>query len=82
MSSDLEKTFSFEICFVPCSQSADPDAGFADVFDTSNPWQDNTTYDGTYYPQEGCLEDLTGSVNGEWELEITDVLFFRKWRVI
>ena len=65
----------FEICFVPCSQSADPDAGFADVFDTSNDWQDFTTYDGTYYPQEGCLEDLTGDINGEWELEITDVLF-------
>ena len=65
----------FEICFVSCDQSASPDPGFADVFDTSNDWQDNTTYTGSYYPSVGCLEDLTGPVNGEWTLDITDVLF-------
>ena len=65
----------FEICFVSCDQSAAPDAGFDAVFNASNDWQDNTTYTGTYYPQAGCLEDLSGPVNGEWQLDITDVVF-------
>ena len=62
----------FEICFVSCDQPADPDSGHAAVFDSSEDWGSNANYDGTYYPSMGCLEDLTGEVNGEWEIEITD----------
>ncbi|MBT8231465.1 MAG: gliding motility-associated C-terminal domain-containing protein [Bacteroidia bacterium] len=66
---------TFEICFVSCDQTANPDSGFSAVFDSSEPWQSGQTYDGTYYPSDGCLEDLTGDVNGEWELEVTDHVF-------
>ena len=64
---------TFNICFVSCDQSADPDAGFPAVFDTGAGWADGETYEGVYYPTNGCLEDdLSGSVNGEWELQMTD----------
>ena len=66
---------TFNICFTPCSESADPDPGFPAVFDTDAGYLPNETYDGTYYPASGCFEDLGGSVNGTWELEMTDNVF-------
>lgn len=66
---------TFEICFVPCSESADPDSGFPAVFDTNAGYLPNEVYTGSYYPASGCLEDFTGSVNGTWEMEMTDNVF-------
>lgn len=71
----VNDNITFEICFVPCNQSADPDPGFPAIFDTDAGYLPNETYDGVYYPADGCFEDLTGSVNGEWELEMTDNVF-------
>ena len=71
----VNDNITFEICFVPCNSSANPDSGFPAVFDTDAGYLPNNTYDGTYYPAMGCFEDLTGSVNGTWELEMTDNVF-------
>ncbi len=71
----VNDNITFEICFVPCGESADPDAGFPAVFDTDAGYLPNEFYNGSYYPAIGCLEDLTGSVDGEWELEMTDNVF-------
>lgn len=68
----VNDNITFEICFVSCNESANPDSGFPAVFDTDAGYQPNGFYDGTYYPAVGCFEDLTGSVNGTWELEMTD----------
>ncbi len=69
---DFGTDMMFEICFVSCDQSADPDSGFPAVFDTDAGWMDQTLYDGSYYPASGCLEDLSGPVDGTWTLEMTD----------
>jgi len=68
----VNDNISFNICFVSCNQSADPDPGFPAVFDTDAGYQPNQAYDGSYYPADGCFEDLTGDVNGTWELVMTD----------
>ena len=67
-----DENITFDICFVSCDQSADPDPGFSANFDTGEPWVDDETYTGSYYPISGCFEDLTGSVDGEWELFFDD----------
>lgn len=61
----------FAIEFVQCSDGASPDCSNNDVWDSQDPWDDGP-YTGTYYPEAGCLEDLTGSVNGIWTLEMND----------
>lgn len=68
----VNDNITFDICFVSCDQSANPDSGFPDVFDSDAGYMVGQTYDGSYYPSIGCLEDLTGDVNGTWELEMTD----------
>ncbi|NNE25735.1 MAG: hypothetical protein HKN09_02730, partial [Saprospiraceae bacterium] len=68
----INDDITFEICWVSCDQTANPDSGFPAVFDSDAGWQPNTTYTGTYYPAAGCLEDLTGDVNGDWDLEFFD----------
>jgi len=66
-------TFFFDICFVSCDQTALPDDGFIDFFDSSAPYLPNVNYTGSYYPVQslgplynslGCLETLTGAVDG------------------
>lgn len=77
----VDPTFDFDICIVSCDQAPIPDGGFSDFFDSSEPWVSNTPYSGSYYPIQslgppfnslGCLETLTGSVNGTWILEVID----------
>ena len=71
------QNIGFNICFLSCDQSASPDNGFPDVFDSNAGYVQNSFYDGTYYPSDGnCLEDLTGPVDGTWELEMGDVFSF------
>jgi gliding motility-associated-like protein len=62
----------WDISFAPCSESAIPDPSFDAVFNTGNNWG-NGNYSGVYYPNQGCLENFNqGSVNGEWQLIITN----------
>ena len=68
----VNQNITFDICFVACNDVAMPDAGFSPTFSAQAPWQNNTTYTGTYYPQNGCFEDLTGPANGNWQLVIED----------
>lgn len=74
-------TFFFDICFVSCDQTALPDDGFIDFFDSSAQYLPNVNYTGSYYPVQslgppynslGCLETLTGAVDGDWQLWIED----------
>ncbi len=60
----------WDIDFVRCSDSADPDTGFPPVFDPSG--YSNNTFTGSYYPAVGCFEDLSGDANGTWKLEVED----------
>jgi subtilisin-like proprotein convertase family protein len=72
-----ETDFStWNILFVPCSAVATPDPTRPATW-TNTGWPDGTAanprnYTGSYYPQAGCLESFTGSVNGQWTLTATD----------
>ena len=68
----FEGNMNFVICFVKCSETPVPDPGHNPVFTTDDGWLSDSDYSGTYHPFGGCLEDLTGSVNGDWTLEIED----------
>ena len=69
----VNDNITFDICFVACSQQAQPDPGFPAVFDSDAGWLDNQTYTGSYYPFDpACLEGLSGDVNGTWTLQTTD----------
>ena len=63
---------SWNVCFVPCGQTAYPDPGFPSQWTNGN-WANIGQYKGSYYPYSGCLENFnTGTVNGTWKLVITD----------
>jgi gliding motility-associated-like protein len=64
----------WNIGFVRCSASANPDLSFNPTWKSNNLWGQNKNYTGTYHPPSGqCLENFnTGTVNGVWELEILD----------
>ncbi|MEM8586116.1 MAG: hypothetical protein AAGF87_17720, partial [Bacteroidota bacterium] len=60
--------------FTPCAQPAAPDPGFPAQWNNNSPfnWLAGGTYQGTYYPNQGCLEDFnTGPVNGNWTITLT-----------
>jgi hypothetical protein len=64
---------TYDICFLNCDETADPDPGFPEVFDSGAGYEENETYSGSYYPADGCFDDYNGSaVNGTWRLEIFD----------
>jgi len=65
---------TWDISFLPCSDPVTPDGGNADAFDSSD-FNSNSTYTGSYYPGDGCLEDLTGSANGTWTIQVNDLVF-------
>jgi len=68
---------TWEILFVPCSSQAAPDNGFSAQWNNEQSWGAFGNFDGTYYPYDGCLEDLNSSpVNGSWRLDIVDGLPF------
>lgn len=72
---NINSNMEFDICFVSCAQAANPDVGHADVFDTDDNWASNSSFDGEYYPYVGCLEDLSGTVDGTWTLDMEDDTF-------
>lgn len=64
---------SWDIAFVPCNDPAAPDPGFAQQWSNNQPWGLFGNYSGTYYPNQGCLENFnSGPVNGTWTLTVTD----------
>ncbi len=63
----------WDVSFVPCNNPASPDAGFSAQWDNFQSWGMSSNYNGTYYPEQGCLEDFnTGPVSGIWRLVVTD----------
>jgi hypothetical protein len=62
----------WDVSFVPCASGAVPDPGFADQWSNNQPWGANNNYSGSYYPFNGCLQNFTGPVNGNWVLTVTD----------
>ncbi len=67
----------WDINFIPCSFSSSPDPGIAAVWNNQNNWLQFNTYTGSYYPVNGCLEDLnSGPVNGNWSIQIIDAVSF------
>lgn len=64
---------TWDIGFIPCGQTAIPDAGFQSVWSNDQMWEVFGNYSGTYHPHSGCFSDFnTGSANGEWRLIIDD----------
>lgn len=64
---------TWNVQFNACAFPVFPDGGYDEVWDNLQTWLGGTTYVGTYYPFEGCLEDLNaGPVDGEWSLEFID----------
>ncbi len=67
----------WDVTIVPCGFTAIPDQGLSPVWNNLNNWFQFRTYEGSYYPFIGCLEDLnTGPVNGVWTIVVEDVVEF------
>lgn len=62
----------WDVSFVPCGNGAMPDPGFADQWHNNQNWGANNNYSGSYYPFNGCLQNFTGPVDGNWVLTVTD----------
>lgn len=63
----------WDISFVRCSALAEPDLGYMPQWDNNQFWGVFGSFDGSYYPYDGCFEDFnTGQVNGVWTLNIID----------
>ena len=75
---------NWNVLFSPCSDPVSPDENFPSVWDNGAPWAAFSNYTGSYYPQNGCLEDFNmGSANGAWTLQfenlgnaVGDFMFF------
>ncbi|HNM27990.1 MAG TPA: hypothetical protein PKL15_21255, partial [Saprospiraceae bacterium] len=63
---------TWNVTFLPCSGSPDPDPGFTANWNNNQNWGLFGNYSGSYYPYSGCLENFTGPVNGTWSLTVTD----------
>ncbi len=77
---DFTKWF---ISFVPCGSPAIPDLGFKAKWDNLQSWGIlGKFYNGTYYPNMGCLEDFNiGPVNGTWTLSVSDAEKFYEGKI-
>lgn len=61
----------WNIGFVPCATTAQPDPPFQAKWDNQVNFFPSSRYKGTYYPFSGCLEDFDrGPVNGTWKLKL------------
>lgn len=74
--------------FNRCSEPNAPDTGAPGVWNNNFPfnWLAGGLYQGTYHPNQGCLEDFnTGPANGNWTIRINSsrvgarggIIFFR-----
>lgn len=65
----------WDITFVPCNATANPDPGFSATWTNDQIWGIFGNYSGSYYPYSGCLGDFnSGPVNGQWTLSVEDQL--------
>jgi len=73
----------WDVKFVNCFDQAIPDPGYSPKWSNLQAWGVfGQFYNGTYYPNLGCLEDFNvGPVNGIWNLEITDHQKFQAGQV-
>ena len=63
----------WQIQFLPCSETPDPDAGFSSIWNNNQSWLPGAFYNGSYHPFSGCLEDFNfGSVDGTWTLTVVN----------
>ncbi|MCC6459581.1 MAG: proprotein convertase P-domain-containing protein [Saprospiraceae bacterium] len=63
---------TWDVTFLPCGEPVSPDPGFANTWNSNQPWGGGNAYTGSYYPFNGCLQNFTGPVNGTWTLTVTD----------
>lgn len=64
---------TWDVTFVPCSESANPDPGQNAVWNSETMPVVDYDWVGSYYPSSGCLEEFnSGSVNGTWSLTVND----------
>jgi len=63
---------TWDVTFLPCGDPVTPDPGFSNQWNNNQPWGLFGNYTGTYYPFAGCLQNLTGPVNGLWTLTVVD----------
>ncbi|MBL7803697.1 MAG: proprotein convertase P-domain-containing protein [Saprospiraceae bacterium] len=63
---------TWNVTFLPCGDSPNPDPGFTANWNNNQAWGLFGNYSGSYYPNNGCLENFTGPVNGTWSLTVTD----------
>ncbi len=73
----------WDVKFINCADQAIPDPGYISKWSNLQSWGVfGQFYNGTYYPNLGCLEDFnSGPVNGVWNLEITDHQKFQTGQV-
>lgn len=64
----------WDVTYLPCSEPVMPDPTMPDIFSSQN-WPGVGPFTGSYYPGNGCLEDLTGNANGLWCIEVIDNVF-------
>jgi PKD repeat protein len=62
----------WNVDFLPCDSIVQPDPGLPTTWANNAAWGIGNNYFGSYHPNSGCFEDLTGPVNGEWKLRIED----------
>ena len=70
-------TTTWDIGFLPCGQAVAPDLDgggipFAAQWFNNQAWAAGSNYAGTYHPYSGCLESLTGTVDGSWTITINN----------
>jgi gliding motility-associated-like protein len=59
----------FNIAFTRCDGTADPDNFQTPQWSNNNNFDIFNSYEGTYFPSSGCLEDFnSGPVNGQWKI--------------
>ena len=68
----------WEVSFLALANqnAVNTDEDFADIWDNTNAWEINTRYNGSYLPNNGNLEDFTGTALGVWTLNIEDLSLF------
>ena len=70
---DLTFFTQWNISFLPCSATPDPDLDFGDSYSNLYSWGVLGEANGSYHPFSGCLEDFdTGPVTGEWTVKVRD----------
>jgi hypothetical protein len=74
IATEIVPNVEFNICIISCFDQSNPDQGINnDVFRGTDLWQSNTTYTGSYYAWQGCIDLPFGSsIEGDWILEFID----------